>query len=950
MKKLFWVLGLFLVVSSVVYAEDGNVFQCAEEQQLNGMVLTDEGRIDNAKSNRYKILWHCPVLPNVKGDKYDISHKLFDVDFKDGYYNCQYSYKSNGKYIKNCTYQSILYKRMKSEIKSDLYGKVDSSGKVTGGLYDSYNTFGKVFIFPILNKMGVATDAQGVKGKGLGGLQLYFADVYKKIKEEEDNLNNSKSGALYGVGKYIKDINELAYEYLEKPYIVPDGQSEVRKGNTFSNFVAGIITIDSDIIEGYNERTGEIKINQSWKEAAASISVEDRSDVEGDGHHWYSGIISFFTDEDQAEEAKKGMYDKFIKTIGDGKLALKVTSWIEIFELKLWGYYYNLQRKLDFGYDMIAKQLFFFMAVWFVLLGGTKMAVSYTLNKENKLKESEGAWLKTMAVLMGITVFYISLPQPVSSDNVVSIDTTEEMKKNKTLMKGVIRQGAQMGANFANMLADLGLRAYLDYFISAQQLYSVTDIKEELEESGYNFYMYFPAKDIVEQCRAYYVATDAEFYRTQNHLKLDGAINKNWGSSEWSNSKNLDALSYPVCKKAYQIFGMGGYDLALSASEANEKLENANELMAKATYQFSLNHIAMQDKVGWVGSFMIPVNYLIMKNNDLFLTKGVDYEKVKENAEGIVAANTRGGEILTDDARWASITDSAAKGTGLGLSYLSNLMLYNILPAFSPIQQGIQKYFDNVYGDIIETDGKTSGLLSYLDEIKGSMALGGWMKVLLSKAMPSSHLAWRTFILVGSFVAAIFAWKIMFKVIFISSISMIMIFKVLDYFKDLFVHWMSSLFIFLWAFTKAGGQGEAKMVNFIKDTVAIVILQPSLIVVGGFMFVFLYELMTILYVFIMQTMVSSERMTVSLMGIANDNAGFFDKIGAYMNLNSIELISGILVDVVAFFIAIRTVLKFPEYVLRKFGLSDQETFFMHQSTTEITKKTEGVTDPVGGGR
>lgn len=102
---------LAILTLSLVGVSAFAVSDCAVELQLNGAKYDAKGVLDTAGSDKAK-LWECPSLQNVSGD-YQYSHKLKDIDFESGIYQCAYYYKDTGQYKQTCRFKSQLYAGMK---------------------------------------------------------------------------------------------------------------------------------------------------------------------------------------------------------------------------------------------------------------------------------------------------------------------------------------------------------------------------------------------------------------------------------------------------------------------------------------------------------------------------------------------------------------------------------------------------------------------------------------------------------------------------------------------------------------------------------------------------------------------------------------------------------------------------------------------------------------------
>jgi len=530
-------------------------------------------------------------------------------------------------------------------------------------------------------------------------------------------------------------------------------------------------------------------------------------------------------------------------------------------------------------------------------------------------------------------------------------------------MKFVIRESAQMGANFGTMMSDLGLDAFLSFVVKKQEVLSVKDIASAFQSGVSQASMYYPAVQIAEQCRDYFKADSGAFYSANPQATM--AVDSNWENQTFAKNNNISSFSFDLCKKAHTLVGVTPYDMYLNIAETEARIKNIDEVMAKSVYQLTSNMVAVQNKMGWVNTFNVPVSYFIMKHGDMFLSNGVDYDKIVDKAKSMVKAvgvkatikttEMGNGNRIRELANYTS--DTAQQFAGAVTSYMSHFLLYNMLPGFSGMQEGISGYLDKIYGDKLEirtgnlaSGGKAKkGFKRFVRKLK-TMAKRGASKAffplkILMAFVPTDvtdAFAWRSLIFVVSYLVAIYAWKLTFTVMFISTIAIMLLLKTVLYFKDLMVHTIASVFIVVWAFAKQGGQGESKMVGFARDTLVLMI-YPSLIVLGAYTFIFVYEMFTTVYSYLMIIMLEGQKASVGLMAVANNDT---DSFTSYMNIGAIENLSAILVDVFGLFIALITIMKFPEYVLKKLGINESETMSISSTADAVSQRGEKFSNPM----
>ena len=917
-------------------------------------------------------IWYCPNLPNFTGD---LKHELTNIDFKTGKYNCEYRHKSSGAHVQSCSYTSGLYQKLQKNISDKLYGVVSGDENApTVGIFDLTNgddySVNKIELNTLFNPLGV----EGVPSYMAGEVQTSINETNALLKTKVRTLMNDDPAvsSLVKTHDYLGDLKNITYTHLVQPYYSPEANTAFRKEATFSNFLAGLVTLNDNMVEGYNEDTGKLVINQEWKTRATAVSAEEDGMVATASRwsdnvgSWLSGVFNM----NEANQEQASRETARLTTPDTSEYLMNVNSWIDIFEVKLWGYYYNLQRRLDIGYDVISTQFLYIMSLWFILLAGTKTGIGHIINREQGVRVTEENWMKALSMMLGIGVFFISLPTAITSNTTVgTADIHQEMTKNKTIIKYVIRESAEQGANFATMLSDLGLDAFLTFVVKKQNVHSVDEITRSFHENIANLSMYYPAYSIVKECRSLYEVSDATFLNATSPASLSQS--KSWGEvdsfAKGDVGNNISSLSYNLCKKAYTMVAVAPKDIFYASAEAKDMIVGMDELMAKAVNQLVINHVAVQDKMGWVNTFNVPVTYFVMKEGDMFLSKGADYDKIKENAEKQFSAI--GGQdssaLEIEDMKdgknqlrvvWGEAQDEIQGGVATLVSWMSSFTLYNILPAFSSIQQGVQGHLDKVYGDMLDisrTDKEIEAEQQSTIKNKLGEYLKGIVKVaskfiFLAKFVDSipvdlfNSFAWRSLIVIVSFLFAMYAWKVMFQVVFISTIAIMLLLKTVLYFKDLMLHVITSVFVVVWAFAKQGGQGEQKMVGFARDTLVLMI-YPSLIVLSAFTFIFIYEMFMVVYSYLMALMLEGQMATISLMTVANSNT---DTFTSYMNIKSLGYMSEIIVQLFGFIIAVMTIMQMPEYILKKIGINESESMMLSSSAEKVGQKGEKFANPL----
>ncbi|CAA6808105.1 MAG: Unknown protein [uncultured Sulfurovum sp.] len=937
---------LFLTTSLLFSAEDiQQGLECKETMQPYAKDTKDNP-------------WVCPNigLDEDRDEKEaELYAELTDIDFATGQYACTYRYKNGGAISNICNYTSKNYILKLNAVKETIYGDRLSKTNVN-------QWAGKVENF---EKINFENDFNLYKNKFTEADNLVSKEVITLLEEKTNEaIESFKEVSLDGnstkIDTYLKNIEDTSYNYLVKPYVSLTNNADstsVKNGN-MSLFLAGLVTLDPDVVEGYDRATGKLKISGEWRKNASSANkIHDKElDTIDQSVNWvasaFKSIFTEITFDDAQKDAKK--YD-----------TLKVSSWMELFELKLWGYYYNLQRRFDIGYDILSMTIFWTMAIWFSLMMGARGGVAYLMNREVATQKTEQGVLKTIGVLLTVGIFFISLPSSTVTQGVAatteSQDIKDEMRKNRTLAKFFIRYSASQGAKLGTTMSDLGLEPYLSFVAKKQYIISRDQISEGFKSSLMEIPYFYNTLPILAACRDFYKANDMRLLNenTQSNFTRDMEIVE---TSPFFVKQKISGLSFSLCKKSYMLHATLPHNTAFKIMEAEERMKNSDELMAKAVTVLASSQILLQEKLGWINTFSVPISYFLMKHGDMFLSKGVDYATISEKTEEFVrSVGVKGSEALSlEDSSsmavrtrtaYGKISDTTQELAGTLTGTISGYYLYNMLPFFSDIHKGIFEYMTKTYKDLLkvhyEEKKDSKGLTSLFKSMKNYIKLipnvaAIYAKISSTPLIERSFL-WNALIQVVSLAAAIQIWKMSFATLFLSSIAMLILLKTTLYFKDLLLHVVISPFIVIWAFSTGsqGSQGESKILGFLRDTL-VLMFYPTLIVFSVYIFIFVYELFTMLYSFLMSNLVATQKATISLMTVANSST---DTFSSYFQLTLLHDLSGILVEIFGLILALLIILKLPDFILQKMGLADNNALLISKSTEQIAQKGDKHGNP-----
>lgn len=880
---------------------------------MNISFAADPSKVTNTQCSTYEQnttssdVWKCPDIDTA------LYQELGDVDLSNGNYVCSYRYKDTGAIANTCTYNSKYYSKVVKYAPDKIADKINRYKEIN--FQNDFNYVEKN------NEPNTILN--------LSSLEELVNDTIKNLKTYFDLAQEHKDKGQLAINRDLQKINQIIKTHLIYPYIKNDPNLPQKDAN-FASFVVGLVTLDPDIVKGYDPNTGKLEISSKFKTKATEI-------------------------------AKDGKLNKELKNIEDIKTKLSnyattdapnISSWIDIFEMKLWGWYYQFQRYFDIGYDVLSTQLLFLTMAFFAMGASVRGGVRYISNREmgnssGEIKMGEEQLVKTLGVLAIIGFFFISIPSSQKDPN-----TGQEMRKNLTLAKQFIRFSVQEGSYYATMFTDLGSASFLDYIIKQQGLFTGLEIRNKLSQSIIQLVQYYPSHQITKECLAYYNTDYNSLISASDINQL--TVNNNYSSNFFKNN-NIKGLNFNLCVKSAKNLLIIPHDVAYSLYETKSITDNSNDYLSSAMSNIVKNHIALEDRLGWYSVGAIPFTYFMMKRYDMFRDKPIDYEAIEDKAKNFIK-NT--GLKDSDSIRkhgladkifgvhwWTSAFSNVGELVGHGTSYIAHFGFYNMLPGFSSIRGSIYNYLDTTYRDLVEEkkDG-AKGLISSIISTVTNFVYLGWTVKLISmfnSGLVGHPVLAHTLFLIISYAVAIAIWKLGFSVLFISSIITLILFKIVIYGIMVLKHFTISLFVVAWAFA-SGNNGMIKTKNFLRETI-IIAIYPSIVVLGVFVFIFSYELFQTIYMFIINILIEGQ---LKLVDIAGHTLTDVDNTLASFTLHSLRYMIEIMIDIFSFVLALATIQKFPENTLKMMGLQDSTTIDMSRQAHETAQKGDKNVNPL----
>jgi len=876
--------------------------------------------------------WACPDIV----DDNSLNASLEAVNIETGEYTCAYSYAGQGT-ATVCHYSSTDYKaNLDAKLKyvqDDIIRAVRDTANINP-FNNNYNIVGDIDFIPEREQEEAIEELNDHVDANISTLSTF----YNKVIAANNYLFN-----LLDITPEIRDADQKSYDELVKPYVSGTLQ---RDEETFSRFITGMVTLDPKVVKGYDENTGKLIIADAW-DTNVHIDIFDL-------FKRFAGIENNNTNAVNT--------DKF-----------NVNNWIGIFQQKIWGFYYNLQRRMDIGYDIITTQLLFIMMAFFAIVTAARGSARYITNRENgqssgEVKINEANIMRTLGILATVFVFYISVPSVISSTNKVTSDTDipHEMAGNSSLIKGFIRYTMEKGSYFGTMMADLGTDAFLQYVIQKQGLNNGLKERNNLVRSLQTMVYYYPALEIANECRRLTGLSDDRLTSGNANISIDPEHAK---TSVFLADNGITELSSGLCKSMIDRTANTIYNIELDIQDLNDMINKDIPIRIQATSALVKNHILLQKELGWMNIVAVPYTYFMMKNQELFFESSLDIKGIEAKTKKFIrTTGLRDSEGTLASTTWVrDITQTrlnvskADKDGEQNSKEYTRLAVYNFLPGFTSIRNEVLQRIQSLYSDILrleriegKTSTRTTDFQEFLEKLidkaqkyySDTRHIYGQKKLYeMIKEGTNDPIRLHQAFMVISYVVAMSIWKSGFIIIFLSSIAMIIGLKVVLYVINILIHFFISPFIVVWAFATSPEGGMSKIKTYMRDTL-IYMLYPSIIVIGVFVFIFSYELFYSIYGFITSVLIEGQLDAVSNAILATNGAKPTQAEMSFLSVYALRDITEILIDLLSVYVAFMTINKFPELVLKMMGLGDSAVIMLPQANEAIQSKGGGNVSPL----
>ncbi len=910
--------------------------------------------------------WNCPEMNGTV--KFDTT--LSDLDVGSGAYTCEYRYPDTQQVATVCSYVS-------KEYREDLNNTLDTAHKTLVNMIKSgtgdvdRSTFAEGATNQLAQNLeNFASDPQYIKELDQeNNLYAYinkgFTDGNESLSGYFQDINNQSGGYLYKLHKtknqnHPNDALAKSYSKFVKPYI--EGSTEERN-ETFSHFVTALVTLDQELIKGYDDSNGSLNLD-------------------------LSGIFKTLANTNILQAIKNAFMGDLNTTdiVKPDNMHLK--TWKDVFGQKIWGFYYNLQSRLDIGYDIISTQLLFIMMVFFSVMMAARGGARYIINRENgessgEVKINEASIMKTLGILATVFAFYISVPYEDKSSRLAE-KPIQEIRTNASLSKIMIRMAMDTGADFGTMISDLGTDAFLRYVVQQQGINNGLREGENVIKSVLSLVYYYPAYEIVNLCRYQTGLSDDRILSGQGSVAISSEFSKDseagtssTGKYDFYEHNHIALISDSVCQKMILQTENTFQNIYKNLRALLAMIHDDKFLRLEATYNLVDNHIKLQQQLGWMNIASIPYTYFMMKNQNLFYESRVDYAAIAQESEQYARnLGLRGGQDAIDSTLWIkNITQTQdrlkLKDDNSVVKQYTRLAIYNFLPGFSSIRNEVLQRIQSLFSDILRMGRSNNNknnnidithLNSFNDFLNTMMHtavryygdakklfniadMGDKLRVALQPNGKGNAVVLHQIFYQISYLVAMAIWKSGFIIVFLSAIAMIVGIKIVLYIINIMVHFFISPFIVVWAFATSPDGGATKIKNYLRDTL-IYMLYPTIIVIGVFMFIFAYELFYSIYGFITSMLIEGQTKVMENAALTTYHATNTDVEMGFLAVHALKDITEILIDLLSVYVAFLTINKFPELVLKMMGVGDSAVIMLPQSSEAIQSKGGGSVNPL----
>ena len=841
----------------------------------------------------------CPT-PSFTGNKFfvcpklDNNHISYLTKINEYSYICEYYDKNNYHLDLSCSYNSVpLAKDLNksiSELNFNLYPTLIESLK-------NQSTY--------INNVALLSNSDFEK----------INNFYAKLKAiQEGNLN--------GMPEQLKTISNIIQNY----FVGNIKNLNIEKRHyTFAEFLGKIITLNENVIKSIDPATLGLVISSEWKTKLTSsnfIALENNvwTQVKEAIKHapfipaWVKGFltkIGILNTQNQNQGV----------SIPADNSSFKIASLTDFLKNPIWGYYYLLMSYFDYLISKIIVLMLISIGAYISVVSATKTFIQSKLNPQGEFGGHNQSlkYTKLITIMSLVTFFLLSPVSKITNGNNEGIT----FYTNDTIAKNVIRKVVDMGDFAGTLTNDVGLSAYLTYFARKEGIITnVKDFKISADNSIKNLlYVKYESALLSDCMKMYNKNKIQDFFVEMNNQDVLPPANNN----VLLNYTQADRISYGLCQSIAQ-------DLIQIPRDVRDKINylattlnnltdtnNGKKINAIKSTMFIMSLI--NDKLGWVSVMNVPVTDNLMKITSFYslLFKNQENPYQADNEKTIE-------DFFKINSNKVNISNSG--GIKEGVMHITGILaIYSVMPGFMDIFSMTKTFLSTaIYGGINSISNVISAIAEKIPAGK-AIILGAkilsWLhgkKDKKKKNVEKAKSLLDVIILVIAFYLAVLLWKLSVNTIFSVIIALILLFKILFYYKDVLMYFVTSIFVPLLAFSR---DVNARVNRFLLEGLYLAV-YPTILVAFAYIFIFAVELFDFLYDVIFKAFAQTEIGIVRIMtdvssgglsGFANDLKAFFVSESIITAGDAIAIFFKILI---AYFILFKGV----SWVLSKLGFND----------------------------
>ena len=637
---------------------------------------------------------------------------------------------------------------------------------------------------------------------------------------------------------------------------------------TFSQFIAGLLTLNPDIINRTNSVLGEIQTNKGIAGSSIDYTIGQGQDM----------MVGALDTNKRLEESNSVPWDYKAQAstfkVGNETFVIKTDKLdiLDSFNKKNMGYFNELFSGMEKIYQHLQVFIFVLIGGFFVMQIGASKLQAYLENRG----ESEGKqpYLHKFYIpLLMIGIFFMPIP--------------EGNGHQSTVMQNMIRYFAQYSAKMADMAGAAGTNVYLNKIYNSMGNISESKLRTLEDQMG------------------------KQIHKTQMMGKMygdyaccygDRILESNYNDSNLSNFANYCSSKqniYKNCSYAKQIEN----NFPLESNRANQ-LANDYAIVKhyKSGYMQSLNNIdkyfiVRNQELGWFDVAMTPLasffieTYLISQaSNGVVPDKSMQNELQKINTQKLqIDRFARVNNISKSEAeeKLSNKFDSASDSF---IGAVAGRLVWMMMPGASQIK--------NFIYDPNGNNGKGSGILKEFDGFVHSffsnIPILGSIFSFIDKRIPVGGLI-NAGVTITSYYITTIIMEWTFALIPLLTISAATLVAITSYMVTLCKYFYISPFVTAWAMAT---KRVDKIIDFLLTGISI-FFRPVLIVLFVFLSLFLYILINDFFIYVSLEQFSGIIFPESSYNIFNDiitrQNNAIDQMGQGSGIvgTSISFVSGV---------------------------------------------------------